>query len=274
MKNNRKLFEKDEPKNNKLDDFETRLPFQIKKFLQRVVSVIKGYNLNRKRQQLIIATIVDALGVDVNQLNIAVQKIKRSDLLNKEVSDDNTKDEMSLMEILKESKEYESLPKEIKKHFLEIISTYGNHRESITRKSDIRETAETLGAIADAAQEYTLREGGDWFDKMTINRNMKELKGLCEKFEKEARLCKEQEQRMEALYEDMGYVLSRYFEIAEISEDVMRERLGIKEKKKTVTEKAPEGWEGTVKAMKDKPEIDNPWALAHHMKNKGYTSHK
>lgn len=39
-------------------------------------------------------------------------------------------------------------------------------------------------------------------------------------------------------------------------------------------ESAPEGWEGTIKAMKDEPEIDNPWALAHYMKNKGYTSHK
>lgn len=41
-----------------------------------------------------------------------------------------------------------------------------------------------------------------------------------------------------------------------------------------VTEKAPEGWEGTVKAMKDEPKIDNPWALAHWMKSKGYKSHK
>jgi hypothetical protein len=41
-----------------------------------------------------------------------------------------------------------------------------------------------------------------------------------------------------------------------------------------VAEKAPEGWEGTVKAMKDEPGIDNPFALAHWMKNKGYKSHK
>lgn len=40
------------------------------------------------------------------------------------------------------------------------------------------------------------------------------------------------------------------------------------------TEVAPEGWEGTVKAMKKNPKIKNPWALAWSMKNKGYTSHK
>lgn len=180
---------------------------------------------------------------------------------------------VKLKDILKESEEFQKLPNEIKKHFLEIISTYGNHRESITRKSDIRETAETLGAIADAAQEYTLREGGDWFDRVTIKRNMKELQGLCEKFEKEASLAKDQEQRLEALYEDMGHVLSRYFEIAEVSEQVMRERLGIKSEK-YVKETAPEGWEKTVKAMKDEPSIDNPWALANWMKGKGYKSHK
>ena len=38
-------------------------------------------------------------------------------------------------------------------------------------------------------------------------------------------------------------------------------------------EKAPKGWEGTVKGMKKHPEIDNPWALANYMKDKGYKSH-
>ena len=41
-----------------------------------------------------------------------------------------------------------------------------------------------------------------------------------------------------------------------------------------VTEKAPQGWEGTVKAMKKHDNIDNPFALAWSMKNKGYKSHK
>jgi hypothetical protein len=37
---------------------------------------------------------------------------------------------------------------------------------------------------------------------------------------------------------------------------------------------APEGWEGTVKEMKNHKEIDNPYALANYMKDEGYTSHK
>ena len=136
-----------------------------------------------------------------------------------------------LKDILKETEEYQQMPLELKKHFLEIISTYGQHREGMTRKSDIRQIAETLGAIADAAQEYTLREAGDWFDGITIKRNMSELKKLQEKFEKEATIAHSQEQRLEALYEDMGHVLGRYFEIAEITEEQMLERLGLKNKK-------------------------------------------
>ena len=34
-----------------------------------------------------------------------------------------------------------------------------------------------------------------------------------------------------------------------------------------MNEKAPLGWSGTVKAMKKKKKIDNPFALAWHMKN-------
>lgn len=41
-----------------------------------------------------------------------------------------------------------------------------------------------------------------------------------------------------------------------------------------VSETAPKGWEGTVKAMKKHKEIDNPYALTNYMKNKGYKSHK
>lgn len=46
------------------------------------------------------------------------------------------------------------------------------------------------------------------------------------------------------------------------------------EKKDKIDEKAPPGFEGTVKAMKKHKEIDNPYALAWYMKNKGMKSHK
>ena len=49
----------------------------------------------------------------------------------------------------------------------------------------------------------------------------------------------------------------------------------VREELKSFDEKAPSGWEGTVKALKKHgDEVDNPWALAHWMKEKGYKSHK
>ena len=131
-----------------------------------------------------------------------------------------------LKDLLNETEEFQQLPTELKKHFLEIISTYNQHREGMSRKSDIMQIAETLGGIADAAQEYTLREGGDWFDRVTIKRNMNELKKLQSGFEKEAVEAKSQQQRLEALYEDMGHVLGRYFDMQEISDEDADFRLG------------------------------------------------
>lgn len=39
-------------------------------------------------------------------------------------------------------------------------------------------------------------------------------------------------------------------------------------------DKAPPGFEGTVKGLKKHTEVDNPFALAWYMYNKGETSHK
>lgn len=42
---------------------------------------------------------------------------------------------------------------------------------------------------------------------------------------------------------------------------------------KKLEAKSPPGWGGTVKHMKEHTDIDNPFALAWYMKNKGYKSH-
>ena len=99
------------------------------------------------------------------------------------------------------------------------------------RKSDIIKVAETLGGITEAARELALRESDDWFDKHTIKRNMSELDKLGKQFDKVANEAKALDQRMTGLYEDMGNVLSRYYKIGEVTEEEMKERLGLKESK-------------------------------------------
>jgi hypothetical protein len=119
---------------------------------------------------------------------------------------------------------------EVKKHFLEIISTYNTFQDQMKRNSDMTEVAETLGAIVEAAKELSLREANDWFDAQTVKRNMSELDKLGKQFDKFAVEAKAMDERLHALYEDMGHILNRYYEISDIPTDVMRERLAMKTK--------------------------------------------
>lgn len=67
------------PKTNEsLEDMETvSLPPTMERFLDRTIGIIKGYNLNRKKEQLVIAKMLDALKLSPSELNQAVQKVKK-----------------------------------------------------------------------------------------------------------------------------------------------------------------------------------------------------
>ena len=95
------------------------------------------------------------------------------------------------------------------------ISKYNSLGETIFGKSNITQIAEKLSWIAKQTQSHTLRETEDWFDKITVNRNMKELTGLSNNFSKIASEAQSLQERMSALYEDMGNILGRYYEIDE-----------------------------------------------------------
>ena len=99
------------------------------------------------------------------------------------------------------------------------ISNYNALSESIFGKSNITQIAEKLSWIANQAKSHTLHETEDWFDKITVNRNMKELTGLSGQFSKIANEAKSLQQRMGALYEDMGNILGRYYEVGEAHEN-------------------------------------------------------
>ena len=137
---------------------------------------------------------------------------------------------MKLTQLMKENEE-RPLSLEVKKHFLEIVSTYNKYQESMDRKSDIIKVAETLGGITEAARTLAIKEGDDWFDKHTVKRNMSELEKLGSQFDKVALEARALDQRMAGLYEDMGHILSRYYKMGEITEDQMKQRLGIRESK-------------------------------------------
>jgi hypothetical protein len=137
---------------------------------------------------------------------------------------------MKLTQIINENQEEKRpLSNEVKKHFLEIVSTYNKYQEMMDRKSDLATVAETLGGITEAARTLAIHEGDDWFDKQTIKRNMSELDKLGKEFDKCATEANSLDQRLHGLYEDMGHILSRYYKIGDITEEQMKERLGMNE---------------------------------------------
>ena len=95
------------------------------------------------------------------------------------------------------------------------LNQYGDLGETIFGKSNIKQVAEKLSWIANQAKSHTLSETEDWFDKITVNRNMKELTGLSKSFNKIADEDKSLQERMGALYEDMGHILGRYYDMGE-----------------------------------------------------------
>ena len=124
--------------------------------------------------------------------------------------------DMSLSNMVKEKYgEVESETKISSEQILSKIQEFGQLGKSIYKSGDLKETAKTLSDIANSAKVHTLRETENWFDKVTVNRNMKELTNLSKNFGKLSEEASAVQQRLEALYEDMGIVLSRYYDLNE-----------------------------------------------------------
>jgi len=100
------------------------------------------------------------------------------------------------------------------------LTQFNKIGEAIFGKSNITKISEELSWIANQAKSHTLQETESWFDRITVNRNMKELTGLSNQFSKISNEANSLQQRMGALYEDMGNILGRYYSIGEtVSEE-------------------------------------------------------
>lgn len=105
------------------------------------------------------------------------------------------------------------------KEFADKVAAFNQLGEALYNGGNFAKLAEDLEEISNSAEAYTLREtGGEWFDQVTVKRNMKELKGYSGEFKKVASEARALQERMTALYEDCGRVLGRYFEIKEFNQ--------------------------------------------------------
>lgn len=131
-----------------------------------------------------------------------------------------------ILEVLKEEKELlkeydpntdkfsdEGLSTEQKKIASEKISKFGKYQRFIALEAKDMDVAEDICNIIENASQCILNETDDWFDGISVKRNLKEVKTLAKDFYKTAKERQVYTQRMQSLYEDMGNILNRYFEI-------------------------------------------------------------
>ena len=115
---------------------------------------------------------------------------------------------------------FEETRKVDKHQVIEGVKNYGIVGKSLYNNGNIMEVAKQLAQIAEQAHHHILGENDDWFDKISVNRNMKSLKGGVMEFQKTAKEAHALNQRLTSLYEDIGHVLNRYYDIDEVvSED-------------------------------------------------------
>ena len=105
------------------------------------------------------------------------------------------------------------------KEIKEAMGQFSGYGETFSNENNIKDMAETLSTIAEKAKSYTLSETDDWFDKVTVNRNMKELTTLSKSFGKFAEEAQGLQERMSALYEDMGHIVGRYYEMDDVDHE-------------------------------------------------------
>jgi hypothetical protein len=102
---------------------------------------------------------------------------------------------------------------------IEKVHNFGSYGPSIYKKHNLAEVANMFVEISKSAQKHVVDETADWFDKVTVQRNMNDLKKQAGGFQKIANEAQSLQDRMAALYEDMGGILNRYFEIRELNEE-------------------------------------------------------
>ena len=118
------------------------------------------------------------------------------------------------------SEVFEDSPKVDKFKVVEGVRNFGIVGKSLYNNGNIMEIAKQLAEVAESAHHHILGEQDDWFDKVSVNKNMKALKGNVMEFTKAAKEAHQLNQRLTGLYEDIGHVLNRYYDIDEVvSED-------------------------------------------------------
>lgn len=110
------------------------------------------------------------------------------------------------------------LTKDEMKNTLAVVAEYNRLSKSLRRTEGILEVAKKLNATVSSAKRLALEKinEDDWFDKDIVERNMKEASRHVVEFQKLAEESHRCQRKMEAIYEEVGNILQRYYKIDDL----------------------------------------------------------
>jgi len=111
------------------------------------------------------------------------------------------------------SAESQKMTREDKKQLSQMVAEYNEYGKVLYEYHQLMKIAENIDKISQYAETYAVNECGDWMQENTAIRHFKDLKRMSEAFKKNAAKCQQQNSEMVSLYEDMGNILEKYFEI-------------------------------------------------------------
>jgi len=137
-----------------LDDMDVSLPASAERFLDRAIRALKGYNLNKRKEQYVIAKLIDALGMTPSELMLAVQKLKKNKIVKREHT-------IKLKDLLKEASFLDN--------FKKVNSGYNPKKiiADFTKESgtDLTDKS-TIDPEDKKDHERYVKDLKTWFDKM------------------------------------------------------------------------------------------------------------
>ena len=78
---------------------------------------------------------------------------------------------------------------------------------------DFGDMSKLVEALLKEASDKMITEDDDWFDKVTIKRNQNELQKRGKDFIKAFGEVKSASSRLQAIHEEIGFILNRYFDL-------------------------------------------------------------
>lgn len=103
--------------------------------------------------------------------------------------------------------------REERRAFLESLKQFGNFKNEIYRSKRLKEISQQLGQMIESAEAFTLQETQDTFDKISVSRDLKEIKTDYKIFEKTCNELHQLQQRLENVYENIGTKLGKYYDL-------------------------------------------------------------